>query len=219
MFGEAPRIGLDGETFRLPFDDHLREAVLGIHGAEILLFFCFFSLLAAAGAWQARRIIRDEVSITPWRGRAIFGVLATFALAPFLLVTLMRGAGVGSSISLIPFKEFWAAFSNSDVAFSDVTFFNFVGNMLLLVPFGAALSFLWPSPRRTLKVALTASVISLAVEAAQYALSLGRVSSIDDVLLNTIGATMGALLVRRWSRKTQEAMPPTASGTPVHAVR
>ncbi|MFE5899859.1 VanZ family protein [Streptomyces sp. NPDC056488] len=219
MFGEAPCIGLGSEAFRLPFEDHLREAVLGIHGDEILLFFCFFSPLAAAGAWQTRRMIRDGASLTPWHGRAIFGVLAIFSLAPFLLVTLTRGAGTGSSVSLIPFREFWAAFSNASVAFSDVTFFNFVGNMLLFVPFGAALSFFWPSPRRTLKVTLTASVISLAVEVAQYVLSLGRVSSIDDVLLNTIGATAGALLVRRWSRKTEEAMPPTASRTPAHAVR
>ncbi|WP_317452075.1 MULTISPECIES: VanZ family protein [unclassified Streptomyces] len=50
-------------------------------------------------------------------------------------------------------------------------------------------------------MALTASVVSLAVEASQYALRLGRVSSVDDVLLNTAGAALGALLVRRWSRR------------------
>ncbi|MFC8294791.1 VanZ family protein [Streptomyces sp. NPDC057242] len=193
--------------------------MLGIDGDEILLFFCFFSPLAAAGAWQARRMIRNGATITPWHGRAIFGILAISSIVPFLLVTLTRGAGAGSSVSLTPFREFWDAFSNASVAFSGVTFFNFVGNMLLLVPFGAALSFIWSAPRRTFKVALTTSVISLAVEATQYSLSLGRVSSIDDVLLNTIGATAGALLVRRWSRKAQEAMSPTTLETLVHAAR
>jgi glycopeptide antibiotics resistance protein len=53
-----------------------------------------------------------------------------------------------------------------------------------------------------LKVAATAVFISLTVEMAQYVLSLGRVSSIDDVLLNTVGGVMGCLLVRRWWRGT-----------------
>ncbi|MGA5499041.1 VanZ family protein [Streptomyces cinereoruber] len=214
-----PRIGLGVEAFRLPFEDYIREVALGINGDEILIFFCFFLTLAAAGSWQARRMIKNGSALTPWHGRAIFCILAILFMFPFLLVTLTRGAGTGSSISLIPFREFWDAFSSASVAFSGVTFFNFAGNILLLVPFGAALSFLWPAPCRTFKVALTMSAISLAVEAAQYSLSLGRVSSIDDVLLNTIGATTGALLVRRWSRKAQEAMSPTALKAPVHAAR
>ncbi|MBB4938212.1 glycopeptide antibiotics resistance protein [Streptosporangium album] len=39
---------------------------------------------------------------------------------------------------------------------------------------------------------------SLGVELLQYALRLGRVSSVDDVLINTAGAVLAALITRRW---------------------
>ncbi|MFS8499993.1 MAG: hypothetical protein FWJ70_17540, partial [Micromonosporaceae bacterium] len=41
---------------------------------------------------------------------------------------------------------------------------------------------------------------SRAVEPLQYALVLGRVSSADDVLLNTAGAALAGLATRRWWR-------------------
>jgi glycopeptide antibiotics resistance protein len=36
------------------------------------------------------------------------------------------------------------------------------------------------------------------IETAQYALALGRVSSVDDVLLNALGAGLAAVGSRRW---------------------
>jgi VanZ family protein len=36
------------------------------------------------------------------------------------------------------------------------------------------------------------------VEAAQYAFALGRVSSVDDVLVNAIGAVLGGWASRHW---------------------
>src|SRR5690606_36749872 len=47
-------------------------------------------------------------------------------------------------------------------------------------------------------VTLGAAVASVAVESAQYVLGLGRVSSADDVLSNTLGVALAALLSRRW---------------------
>ncbi|MCF4123280.1 VanZ family protein [Antribacter sp. KLBMP9083] len=39
------------------------------------------------------------------------------------------------------------------------------------------------------------------VEVLQYALDLGRVSSVDDVLLNTAGALLAAACSYRWWRR------------------
>jgi glycopeptide antibiotics resistance protein len=36
------------------------------------------------------------------------------------------------------------------------------------------------------------------VEVLQYVLDLGRVSSVDDVLVNAVGAVLAALCSRRW---------------------
>lgn len=73
-----------------------------------------------------------------------------------------------------------------------------VGNLLVF----ASLGFFGPvrfaalaSVPRVLAVAAAGSAL---VEAAQYVLPLDRVTSVDDVLLNTAGAGLAALASRRW---------------------
>ncbi|WP_243845107.1 VanZ family protein [Mumia sp. ZJ1417] len=51
---------------------------------------------------------------------------------------------------------------------------------------------------RTVAVAAVCSVL---IETAQYVAQQGRVSSVDDVLLNTAGAGLAALASRRWWRR------------------
>ena len=50
------------------------------------------------------------------------------------------------------------------------------------------------------QVAALAAVCSVTVESLQYLLDLGRVASVDDVLLNTGGAVLAALMSHRWWR-------------------
>ena len=42
---------------------------------------------------------------------------------------------------------------------------------------------------------------SLVAETLQYALALGRVSSVDDMLLDAAGAGLAGLTTRRWRRR------------------
>ena len=49
-----------------------------------------------------------------------------------------------------------------------------------------------------LVVALVAAGLSVVVEVLQLALQLGRVSSVDDVLINALGAALASLLSVRW---------------------
>ncbi|MGW3561991.1 VanZ family protein [Streptomyces sp. NPDC000963] len=190
-----------------------------MHGGGVLLSVCAVACAAVIGVRQARRETREarEARDSAWRApfagtgtgpgsagrRAVFGAVALLALVPFLLVTLSHGYGTESRISAVPFREILDASAHADVDLSDVRAVNLVGNVLLLVPFGAATAFLWSGRRRVLKTALIGAVFSLVVEVAQYALSLGRVSSFDDVLLNTAGAALGAFAVRRWTRRTR----------------
>jgi glycopeptide antibiotics resistance protein len=75
-----------------------------------------------------------------------------------------------------------------------------VGNLLVF----AALGFLTPVRFAALasipRVLALAGSCSVLVEVAQYVLQLHRVSSVDDVLLNTAGAGLAALASRRWWR-------------------
>ncbi|HKS99557.1 MAG TPA: VanZ family protein [Rugosimonospora sp.] len=71
----------------------------------------------------------------------------------------------------------------------------------------AVLGFLMPIRYRVglLAVAGVAAGCSTAIEVAQYVFALHRVSSIDDVLVNTAGGVLGALLSHRWWRRRAPA--------------
>lgn len=73
---------------------------------------------------------------------------------------------------------------------ADITAFNVVGNIGLFIPLGAAL--VWRLGL-DVKVVLTIALIgSVAIEALQYTSGLGRSVDINDVLLNGLGAVLGA---------------------------
>jgi glycopeptide antibiotics resistance protein len=80
--------------------------------------------------------------------------------------------------------------------------------------FGALAPLRFQSLARLPVIIGLAAAGSLAVETLQYALAPGRVSSIDDVLLNTAGAGLGNLVTRRWwgRRPTGQEWPATGKG-------
>ena len=87
--------------------------------------------------------------------------------------------------------------------------YQVIGNLLIF----AAVGFLGPircavlRPPRILAVAAAGSVL---IETAQYVLRLDRVSSVDDVLLNTAGAGLAALASHRWWRTRPQVSPAMA---------
>jgi glycopeptide antibiotics resistance protein len=84
------------------------------------------------------------------------------------------------------------------------------GNLLVFAAAGFLLPVRWPVGIGT--VLIVAAGASTVVEALQYLLDLGRVSSVDDVLLNALGAGLAAALSRplwRRSRQMSEEMATT----------
>jgi hypothetical protein len=97
-------------------------------------------------------------------------------------------------VRLVPLVDLAELVNGGPVA----VFFQFVGNLLVFAAFGfgAALRL----PLGVTAIAALAAAGSIVVEVLQYALALGRVSSIDDVLLNAAGAGLAAVIARRsWS--------------------
>ena len=152
---------------------------------------------AALAVWVlARR--RRRAGVAPgWATRsALTEVGLVVALLPSLWLTMAPGAHAGAvagAVSLVPLRDL-----------PHMGSFQVVGNLLLLaVPaslaplrFGAVASL----PR----MLGAAAVVSAAIETAQYVLQLDRVSSVDDVLLNTVGAGLAALASRRWWRGARD---------------
>lgn len=94
------------------------------------------------------------------------------------------------SLHLVPFAEFW----QGSTVFGPV--FDALGNIAFFVPFGVLLYILCERlARPLLAVAAIGAAVSLTVEVLQYAFALGR-TDVGDLLLNTLGALIGAAIAR-----------------------
>lgn len=115
-----------------------------------------------------------------------------------ILLTLLKGyfvighlwrkdANRLRELQLVPFNDFIAPTS----WFGPL--FNAVGNVVLFVPLGILAFYLLRNVRQVVAVGFG---LSLAIEVLQYVFSLG-ITDTDDLMLNTLGALVGAL-VARW---------------------
>jgi VanZ like family len=161
--------------------------------------------LAALAVWALARRRRATGVTSAWR-MSLAEVGIVYGTVPWVWIIMLPGAGAGvvpGRVSLVPLRDLHTILAAGAT-------FQIVGNLLVF----AALGFLAPlrfaalaSVPRILALAAGCSVL---VEAAQYVLRLDRVSSVDDVLLNTAGAGLAALASRLWWRATATA----SSGRP-----
>ncbi|MEU8377314.1 VanZ family protein [Micromonospora sp. NPDC048894] len=157
--------------------------------------------LAALVMWALAHSRRAVGVAQAWR-TSLAEVGMVYGTVPFVWMTLMPGAapGVGPGrVSLVPLRDL--------VTMGPV---GIGGNLLVL----AALGFFAPmrfaalaSVPRILALGVGCSVL---VETAQYVLWLDRVSSVDDVLVNTTGAVLAALASRPWWQVPSERPGPTS---------
>jgi glycopeptide antibiotics resistance protein len=112
----------------------------------------------------------------------------------------------------VPFRDFFHSLDLSPF-YVRLALGNLIGNVLLFVPWGAALGLRY----RTLGVlgafALIAG-LSVGVEAWQGISANGRNVDITDVLMNTTGGLLGYLVVRAFrSHPTGRVGPATTRGS------
>ena len=122
-----------------------------------------------------------------------------------------RVGAVPGRVSLVPLRDLLTILAGGPLTVT----VQIVGNLLVF----AALGFLAPLRFAALasvpRILAFAAGCSVLVEAAQYVLQLDRVSSVDDVLLNTAGAGLAALAARRWWRARSGASPDRPRSAPV----
>ena len=131
-----------------------------------------------------------------WR-KSLAEVGIVYGTVPWVWMIMLPGDGAGvvpGRVSLVPLRDLLTVLASGPLTVA----VQIVGNLLVF----AALGFFGPlrfaalaSVPRILALAAGCSVL---VEVAQYVLRLDRVSSVDDVLLNTAGAGLAALASRRW---------------------
>ncbi|MGZ0145932.1 VanZ family protein [Kribbella sp. WER1] len=119
---------------------------------------------------------------------AVAEVAIVYWTLPLIWMTLLPGSHAGQvpeRVSLVPFR---------DLLSMDPP--QIIGNLLLFAVLGFFLPLRFAIGFR--RVVLIAACCSLGIEISQYVFRLDRVSSVDDVLLNTVGAGLAALASYRW---------------------
>lgn len=123
--------------------------------------------------------------IDPARARPWARALIAASVLGILGATMLGGSTVGGSTNLVPGRTIVEELTSGN----PLGLFNVVGNVALFVPLGWLL--VLSTTRRHLVVAVVTGVgLSVIIELAQSL--IGRVSDIDDVILNGTGAVVGA---------------------------
>ena len=145
---------------------------------------------------------------TLWRSAAVACVVVMVAIAvatvgkPFIDIPGVVDASAHARRSLD--LQMLNGFNNPHPWWGPWT--NTFGNIALFMPLGACLVVLGQNSRRIRfgrgGTILLAMALSLGIEITQYVFSLGF-SDVDDLVFNTLGASLGAFLVSRSSFKVQ----------------
>ncbi|MFG1813473.1 VanZ family protein [Kribbella sp. NPDC049174] len=149
--------------------------------------------LAALAVWVLARRRRLTGTTAAWAWRtSLAEVGIIYGTVPWVWMTMLPGSRAGAvpgRVNLVPLRDLLTMSTG-----------QIVGNLLVF----AALGFFAPMRFAALaslpRILAFAAGCSVLVEVAQYVLRLDRVSSVDDVLLNTAGAGLAALASRRWWR-------------------
>lgn len=165
---------------------------MGIVGRGVFLAVLFaLSVMAVVALvwWRTSRGAARGVALR-W-SLAEVGVVA--GTLPWLGLVLAPGTG-GRRLALVPFRDLVDLFGAGPAT----VVVQVGGNLLVLAAFGALLPMRFAVLDRLWRVGVVAAVAAVTMEVLQYVLNLGRVTSVDDVLVNTTGAVVAAFLTRRW---------------------
>lgn len=100
------------------------------------------------------------------------------------------------TLNLIPFKNLAALYQNAGLL---KFIYLFGGNIVWFIPFGFLLPFISKKLNHS-RTVVCGFALSLAIELAQFVFGTG-ISEVDDLILNTLGASIGYLLHRVWLKK------------------
>lgn len=153
---------------------------------------------------RVRRTVRRGVPDAVARRRALAEVGMVAGTAPWLWMILTPVAPAGRELRAVPLVDLVDVLAGGGLT----AFFQVVGNLLVFAAFGLFAPLRWSIGARA--VTLAAAGASVVVEGLQYALALGRVTSVDDVLLNAAGAGLAAVLSRRLVIAAAAAAPASA---------
>lgn len=158
----------------------IKDVVLEIFGSAWPMIVIFTIILASIRI--AYLVLNKKDFILYKELTSLFFLI--YVLSLFYIVTFQDETY--STLNLIPFKEIlrYDILSKSFIK-------NVIGNILLYMPFGLFVT-AYLNNKKILPTILLTAITSVSIEVVQ--LLIGRVFDVDDILLNIIGGTLGAIL-------------------------
>lgn len=151
-------------------------------------------VLVGAALGLFRRRVRRGMPRAQARRYTVAEAAVVGGTVPWIWMILTPVSGE-RAVSWVPLRDLVAVLGSDPLTVA----VQVGANLVAFVPLGFFL------PRRTglgpVRVTLAGMVLSASLEVAQYVLALGRVSSVDDVLVNTAGAALGAWASVMWSAR------------------
>jgi len=163
---------------------------------KVIIAGTFALPLAALAIWLLSRFRARRGHPAPLRtALADVGIVAGTAPWVWMILTPRPGR---EGVRLVPFADLAEVLA----AHWETAFVQVGGNLLVFAALGALLPVRTARLASPARIAAVAAAASLLVEVLQYVLRLGRVSSVDDVLINVAGAVVAAMITRRWWART-----------------
>ena len=162
-------------------------------GGVVLVALCLVPVAALIATGLA--VLRLRRGLSPgqaWR-RSVAEVAMIGWTLPWVWMILTPLDGPGQ-VFLIPFSDL----PNQAARSAGFLAYQVGGNLLVFAGLGAFAPIRWAVFRSIPRVLALGAAASLTVETLQYVLDLGRVSSVDDVLVNALGAALAAMVSRPW---------------------
>lgn len=125
-------------------------------------------------------------------------IFAAYIFAVLYITLIDRIVGEQRHTLDAPFWEYRNLFSGIDYKFY---FWQIVGNLVMLIPFGIIMPFLFKRMRSTLFVGLAGCMFSAFIEVTQFITGRG-LCEVDDVFNNTVGAVIGYLIFKCCSKRS-----------------
>lgn len=142
-------------------------------------------VLGVAGARAARRGTPPRVFLARI---GPLGALVVLALGTALATLTPLGSRTGRAVDLVPLRAALAS------GMTPTTPTQVVMNLALLAWLGLLLPVVAPHLATVARTTLVVAATTVAIETLQYVLAVGRYSTVDDVLLNTLGGALGAVV-------------------------
>ncbi len=141
--------------------------------------------------------------------RVLRTVFATYLIA-LALVVFLPAREAGTVTGFVGIIAGWLAFLGLPFG-PAATAVEFVANIVLFVPFGALVRILWPKASSWQRMLPLAAGASAFIELVQLLIP-GRVTSLSDVVANTLGAVAAALaagvIMARFRLRRLRRLPP-----------